>query len=210
MGNIVAIIALSLWCVLCIVLTAVRLPGPWLILLAAVVYAWWRSWEPLGPWMLGGLFAMAVCGEILEFAASALTARRAGASKQAIWGALIGSILGAVFLSFVLPIPLIGTVAGALVGCFLGAVLAEIATHQDLDRGARVGVSSTIGFGLGMIGKVTLAVAMSGMVLVQAVRNRELGVTETSAVPSISQTEDDHGASVNGVRVPPESEGDSE
>jgi uncharacterized protein len=166
------LIGLVVWCGLCTLATMVRLPGTWLILLAAIGYSWWRAWAPIGPWMLAALFGAATLGEVLEFAASAITTRRAGATKQAAWGALLGGVLGAIFLSFLVPIPLVGTVAGALAGCFIGAVMGELSVHRRLGQGARVGVFSAIGFGLGMIAKVALAVAMSGVVLLSAFAHR--------------------------------------
>jgi len=168
MWDTIILILLTLWCLLSIAATMVRLPGTWAILLAAIAFAWWSAWEPLGPWTLVILAVVAIVGEVLEFASSVLTARRAGATKQATWGALLGGILGAFFLSFLVPVPLVGTVAGALAGCFLGAVLAELAVHQRIGQSTRVGVFSAIGFGLGLIVKVGLAIAMSGVVLVSA------------------------------------------
>lgn len=168
MWNWVVIIALVVWCLISTLATMVRLPGTWAILLAAVGYSWWQDWEPIRPLTLGILFGAVLAGEVVEFAASAMTARRAGATKQAAWGALLGGILGAIFLSFLLPIPLVGTVAGALAGCFLGAVAGELSVHQRIGQGTRVGVFSAIGFGLGMIAKVALAIAMSGVLLINA------------------------------------------
>lgn len=155
-------IALTLVSVL---LTAVRLPGTWLMAAVTAGYAWWTQWEVIPLWVVLVLVGIASVGEVVEQLTSVFTARRAGASRQAAWGGLIGGFLGMIFLSFLVPIPVIGTVIGALVGCFAGAMITELAVKPEIVASARVGAFSALGFVLGMVTKLALAMAMAGILL---------------------------------------------
>jgi len=175
MWDIVAIVALSICCMVGIMLTALRLPGSWLVVVAALVYGWWSDWQDIGLVLVAVLAGIALIGEATEFALSAITAKKAGASRQAVWGGLAGGILGMLFLSSLLSLPLlfvgtlIGAVAGALVGCFIGATLVEYAVRKRLAQGTKVGIFSAVGFVLGMVTKVALVLIMSALVLTSVV-----------------------------------------
>lgn len=165
MWDIVMVIALVLCCLLALVMTALRLPGTWLMVGGAVGYGWWGNWARVGFWTIAVLVGLALIGELIEILASVLTARKAGGSRQAAWGGLAGGILGMFMLSFLVPIPIVGTIAGALVGCFAGAMIAEYSVRRKLAQGTRVGLFSALGFVLGMAGKVAIALVMSGVLL---------------------------------------------
>jgi len=109
------------------------------------------------------LAGLAAIGEIFEFVASLITARKAGASRQAAWGGLIGGILGMIFLS--LPFFLVGTFIGAILGCFLGAMIVELILNKRLGEGARVGLFSALGFAIGTATKIAVALIMSAIVI---------------------------------------------
>jgi hypothetical protein len=149
-------------------MTAVRLPGTWLILAAAIAYLWHAGWPAGTGTLLLVVGGAAVAGEILELLTSLVLARRVGASRYASWGGVAGGLLGAIFLSFVVPIFPIGTIVGALLGCFLGAAIAELAANQRLVHGTRVGLAAAIGFAVGMAAKVAVALAMSLLLLAHA------------------------------------------
>lgn len=157
--------AVGFFCLLGVLLTALRLPGTWLLLTTAVVYGWWTGWERIGIATVLILAGVAIVGEVVEILASVVTARRAGATKQAAWGALIGGFVGMLFLSFLVPIPLIGSMVGAVVGCFGGALLTELVIARNLAHGAKVGVFAALGFAIGTATKVAIAMAMAVVVL---------------------------------------------
>lgn len=166
-----AVGGLALLCLVSVVATAVRLPGTWAIVAGAAVYGWLTDWEHVGGVLIGILIGLAIFGELLELGMSAVTARKAGASRRAAWGALIGGFVG--MFIFSLPLPLIGTMFGALAGCFVGALIAELTVKGELAHGAKVGTFSAIGFVLGIVSKIALAMIMStalvGYALVQSV-----------------------------------------
>lgn len=152
-------------CMIFVALTVFRLPGTWLIFIMATAYDGWNDWTRLGPWWLGALVTGALLGEIVETLGSMELARRAGASRQAVWGAIIGGFVGMIFLSFLVPVPLLGTLIGALAGCFAGAALVEVVVRERWAHGARVGVFAAAGFVLGSMLKTSIAIAMSAIVV---------------------------------------------
>jgi hypothetical protein len=171
----VTIGALLLLCAVGVVLTALRLPGTWLIVAAALAYGWWAEWTSVGPIMVGVLAGLALLGEAGELLLSAATAQRAGATRQAAWGGLAGGILGMLLLSSLLSLPLpvvgtmVGAVTGALVGCFGGAMLTELVIRKKLAHSTKVGLFSALGCALGMAAKIALALVMTGLVLTSVV-----------------------------------------
>ena len=163
MGEIGTIVLVILGCALGVVLTAVRLPGVWLIVAGAGLWGWSDGWRQVTVMVFVVLVVLAVIGEVVELAASVLTARKAGASRQAAWGGLVGGVLGMFFLS--LPMPIIGTLIGAVLGCFIGAAAVELAKRKRLGQGAKVGVFAALGYAVGTAAKVAIALLMSGVVL---------------------------------------------
>ncbi len=179
MWEIVAVILLILCCVVGVLITALRLPGTWLIVAGAAVFGWWGDWTRVTVTLLVVLIGIGLAGEAIELLASIFTARRAGASRRAAWGGLIGGIVGMFLLS--LPVPVVGTIVGALLGCFAGAMLAELSVRKELGQGAKVGVFSAAGFALGAVAKLAVAMVMAGVLLTSA-------VCSSSTLPTGQQT----------------------
>ncbi len=102
-----------------LVLNIVGLPGLWVMVASALIYAWVTGFGVYLGWQgLLVLTLLATLAEILEFLAGSTGAKKAGGSKRGMAGAIIGGILGAIFFS--IPVPIIGTIIGACVGTFLG------------------------------------------------------------------------------------------
>lgn len=113
--------------------TLLTLPGNWLIVLFAALFAWlFPADAGRGiTWItIGWLVALAAAGEILEFVSSAAGAAKQGASRRAVVLSLVGAMLGTIGgLAVGLPIPVIGplvvAVLGGAVGAFAGAYMGE-------------------------------------------------------------------------------------
>jgi uncharacterized protein YqgC (DUF456 family) len=151
-----------------VVLAALQLPGTWLIFASAVGYDAYYRWERIDWRWLVALGVVAVVAELLETTASVAAARRAGASRRAAIGALVGGFLGMIALS--VPVPVVGTIIGGLVGCFAGALVAELSVRNDMQAGARVGLFATLGRLAGLIAKIAAALVMAGTTGVLAIR----------------------------------------
>lgn len=157
----VALILLGIACLLGLLLTALQMPGIWLIVAAAAGYGWHEQFRQFTPAFVGLLAGLAVAAELCDFLPSLMLARRAGASSRAAWFGLIGGIVGMFALS--LPLPIIGTVAGGVIGCFAGAVIGELSLHDNVDRAARVGFAAAVGRVVGLVAKLSVAVVMVGL-----------------------------------------------
>jgi uncharacterized protein len=125
------------------------LPGIPLVLAGLVLGAWVDDFAYVGRGTLIviGLLALSATG--VEFAASALGAKRAGAHRRAVIGAALGSAAG---LFFALP--------GIVIGPLVGAVLGELSTRGGLARAGRVGLATWIGMLLGGAAKLALVISM--------------------------------------------------
>jgi len=91
----------------------------------------------LSWWTVAAFAAMAALGFVLDFAATAVTTKRAGATRAGVWGAIAGGLVG---LFFGLP--------GLLLGPVLGAALGELVLSR---RSAGEAVKSGVGAGLGVL-----------------------------------------------------------
>ncbi len=149
-----------------LLLAALQLPGTWLILAAAAGYDWYYGWERFGWTWLVPLVLVAGAAELFEFLAGALVARMGGASRRASIAALVGGVLGMIFLS--IPLPVVGVIVGGLIGCFGGALLAELSLKKDVLTGTRVGVFAVAGRLLGTVAKISAAVVIAGITVSRA------------------------------------------
>ena len=128
------------------------LPGTVLVLAGVVLGAWIDDFARVGVgtvWLVG---ALAVLAWLVEWAASLLGAQRAGASRQALLGAAIGTVLG-------LALGLVGVLFMPL----LGAAVGEFLARRDQQRALKVGFATWLGLLAGMLAKVVLAFTMVGV-----------------------------------------------
>jgi uncharacterized protein YqgC (DUF456 family) len=125
------------------------LPGVPLVLAGLVVGAWIDDFAYVGRGSLMVIALLALVATAVEFAASALGAKRAGAHRRAVIGAALGALVG---LFFALP--------GLLIGPFAGAVIGEFSARGNLARAGRVGLATWIGMLLGGAAKLALVISM--------------------------------------------------
>ncbi len=150
-----SILAIALMIVGAVGIIVPALPGIPLMFAGMVVAAAIDDFQRIGWITLSVLGFLTVFSVIMEFAAAALGAKRIGASKQAIWGALFGTVVGIFF-----------GIPGLLIGPFAGAVIGELAANGTIERAGRVGVATWIGLFLGTLVKIAIAFAMLGIFIV--------------------------------------------
>ena len=136
------------------------LPGLWLMVASAAGYAWITAGHYVGKWTLITIFALALVSEFVELLASSAGAKKAGGSRRAMLGAIIGALLGGVFLSFI-PIPVISTIVGVCLGAFIGAATAEFTGHGDVGLSMRVGAGAAQGRFIGIVAKLGFGIAIA-------------------------------------------------
>jgi hypothetical protein len=149
-----------------VVLTVLTLPGAWVVCGAGLVIAVVRP-DMVPWWVVVILVLLAVTGEVIEFAASALGATKAGATKQAAWASIGGSILGAILgMPFLPPIgPIVGGALGAAV-CAVG--VERWYAKKTWKESATVGGGAALGRLASTVAK-TLVTVGCGMILCLAV-----------------------------------------
>lgn len=135
-------------------------PGPLLIWLGALVWAWGDgfarvNWVVLA--VLGVLAALAWASDILLTTAMS---RRSGVSWKAIGGAVVGGLVGGLLL---VEIPIIGTLFGALVGAMLGMLVVEWLDKRNLRRALRATWSYLVSSLAASALEIVIAAAMIGI-----------------------------------------------
>lgn len=110
-------------------LTAITLPGIWVMIAIALGCQLWQP-SMLSWWTIGGAIVLGLAAEWVEFVASAAGAKCAGGTRAGAWGSILGSIVGLILGSFFIPIPIFGSLAGAVLGAGLGAIIGERGISQ--------------------------------------------------------------------------------
>jgi uncharacterized protein YqgC (DUF456 family) len=126
---------------------------------------------------LGLVAVLAVLSWVLEYVASLLGARKAGASRWALLGATLGTVAGLLMgLVGVLFMPLVGAALGefwAQTRLRQAAALGSPAAlppgrtmQQDAQKALHVGVAAWLGMLAGLLAKVVLGCMMAGLFVV--------------------------------------------
>lgn len=176
--------ALGLMALVGLGLAVFQLPGTWLILISAVGYDWFYGWSRLTLKWLVALALIAIAAEVFELVAGAFVSGKAGASRKAMIGAVVGGFAGMVVLTAAIPIPVVGTIIGGLIGCFVGAVVGEMSVHSEMGRSARVGIFAVIGRIIGLVAKTSAAVLIAGVTFTLALMSMLADAPVVPTVPS--------------------------
>ncbi len=133
------------------------LPGLPLVFGGMLLAAWADGFERIGVWTLVILGILTVLSLLIDIVATSMGAKRVGASRLAIVGAMIGTVVGLFF-----------GIVGVFIAPFIGAVLGELLPRRKLERSdvghaAKVGLGTWFGILLGVISKLALAFAMLGL-----------------------------------------------
>jgi hypothetical protein len=134
------------------------LPGLPLVFAGMLLAAWAGDFEQIGIPIVIVLAVLTLFSMAVDFWATAHGAKRVGASRKALVGAVIGTFAGL----FVFP-PF-----GLFVGPFAGALVGELLHKRNVDRqslghAAKVGFGTWFGVVLGVVLKLGIAFAMIGL-----------------------------------------------
>lgn len=131
------------------------LPGTLFVLAGIVLGAWIDGFTRVGWLAVAAVSVLAVIAWAMDYVAAVLGAKRVGASKQAIWGAAIGTVAG-IFMGIV----------GVFIMPLVGAAIGEYMARRDHGRAVHVGVATWLGLMAGMLAKFVLAFVMIGIFVV--------------------------------------------
>lgn len=127
------------------------LPGIAFVFGGILLAAWIDDFTRVSGVTVGIVAALAVIGFLVDYVAAALSAKRAGASRQGLIGAALGTVAG-VFTGFI----------GLIFLPLAGAAIGEYLAHRDALKAGQVGVATWIGLLLGAVAKVTIVFVMIG------------------------------------------------
>jgi uncharacterized protein YqgC (DUF456 family) len=128
------------------------LPGVPVIFAGLLLAAWADGFEQVGVVTLVVLGVLTFVSLGVDLLATALGAKRVGASRLALVGAVIGTFAGLFF-----------GLTGLIVGPFAGALVGELIHGRQVGQAAKVGLGTWFGILLGVALKIGLAFAMLGV-----------------------------------------------
>lgn len=128
------------------------LPGVVFVFGGILLAAWIDDFTRIGVWTVLILGVLAAIAFVVDYVASTLAARRAGASKLGLLGAALGTVLG-IFTGFI----------GLLFMPLVGAAIGEFIAQRDAIRAGQIGVATWIGLLVGTVLKLAIVFTMVGV-----------------------------------------------
>jgi uncharacterized protein YqgC (DUF456 family) len=128
------------------------IPGVTLVFLGMLLAAWIDDFARIPVWLVVVFGVLTAIAWGVDYLAAAAGAKKAGASKLAVIGAMIGTVAG-IFTGFV----------GLLFMPLVGAAVGEFIAQRDLRRAGTVGVATWLGLLVGTAVKVAIVFAMIGV-----------------------------------------------
>ena len=178
-------IILAFFSLLGLGLAFLTLPGIWMIIFLAIVYAVLTDFAYIGWPSIVVIFVLGILAEVLEFVAGGAAATAAGGSRRSVVGAVLGGFIGAVVGTFI-PVPIVGTLIGIVAGTFLGAAVAERSKGSSIEKIRDVAGAATKGRVIGMLLKLPFAVLILAWVLIAALPlpSRSAPTTQPTTQPA--------------------------
>ncbi|MCC6198269.1 MAG: DUF456 family protein [Burkholderiales bacterium] len=130
------------------------IPGVALVFAGILLGAWIDDFTRVPVWLVVVLGVLAVLAWVIDYVAAAAGAKKVGASRYAIVGAVIGTVLG-IFTG------LWGLIFMPLAGAAIGEYIAQ----RDIRRAGTVGVATWLGLLAGTVAKFAIALGMIGAFL---------------------------------------------
>jgi len=128
------------------------LPGVALVFAGIALAAWIDGFTRIEVWTVVVVGVLTAIAFAVDYLASVLGAKRAGASPLALVGAAIGVIAG-IFAGLI----------GVVVFPFVGAVIGQFIAQRDVRSAGRIGIATWIGLAVGTAVKVAIAFTMVGI-----------------------------------------------
>ena len=129
------------------------IPGPPIVWLGALYYAWRTGWTEVGWPSLLLLFVLAIIGGTADLWMGYLGASKGGASGWATFASVFGGFVGLVVFS----------VPGAIIGSIGAIVLVEFLRHRDWRKVLRAGSGYMVGWLLATVVEVLICLMMIGL-----------------------------------------------
>jgi len=125
------------------------LPGLPLVFAGLLLAAWADGFQHVSGWTIVMLGVIAAVAMLADFVSSLFGTKVAGASKWAMVGAGVGTLVGIFF-----------GIPGLLLGPFIGAVGAELIYRENLGQATKAGLGAWLGLVLGAVAKMAALFTM--------------------------------------------------
>lgn len=134
------------------------LPGTILVFAGILLGAWIDGFARIPVWLVVVFGALTALSWAVDYFAAIAGAKRVGASRLALVGAAIGTLVG-IFTGL----------WGLLFMPLVGAAIGEFVAQRDWNRAGKVGLATWFGLLLGTAAKVAIVFAMVGAFVVALV-----------------------------------------
>ena len=128
------------------------LPGVPLIFVGMLLAAWINGFQFISVFTVVVMGILTVFAIVVDYVAATLSAKRAGASKQGMIGAVGGTIAG-IFTGF----------WGLVFMPLAGAVIGELIAHKGMFRAGKVGAATWFGLIIAIAVKLAVTFTMVGV-----------------------------------------------
>jgi len=128
------------------------LPGPLLVFAGLVLGAWIGGFAQVSVATVVVLGVLTVASWVIDYLSGVMGAQKVGATRQAIVGAAIGTVLG-IFTGL----------WGLLFMPLAGAAIGEYLAIRDHVRATHVGIATWIGMMIGAVLKIAITFLMIGV-----------------------------------------------
>ncbi len=142
-------IALLIMAIGCLGSVLPGIPSTPLVLIAAIAHKIYFKATSVGWVIMTMLVLITALALVMDYLASIYGAKRFGATKKGMAGAIVGGIVG---LFFNLP--------GILLGPFVGASLFEMIGGRNWKPAMKAGLGATLGLFAGAVGKLVCCLSM--------------------------------------------------
>lgn len=130
------------------------LPDIIFIFVGTLIYAIWTHFDKISGNLILIFAALTFFSYLFDYLGTALGAKKFGASRYGIIGAILGAFLGFILFSF------IGLIFGAIFGT---AIFEMIFARKEYNAALKAGYGAFLGLFLGMLGKIIIAIIMIGL-----------------------------------------------
>lgn len=142
------------------------LPGPILIWVGALIWAWNDGFQTIGWPTLAVLGLLVLVGWCLDLVLTATISRRAGASWRSVAGAIVLGFVGGALGSGLAPV--VGSLFGAAIGAVTGMIIVEYLVKRHWRPALRSSSGYLAGCALSKAAEAVLAVSMVAIFAWQA------------------------------------------
>lgn len=126
------------------------IPGTGLIFLVSLLYGIITKFSDITVTIIVIMGILTLASFFLDYIASLITTKKAGASKFGLFGAMIGGLIGFFIFNFF----------GFIIGQFIGAIIGELIKKTETRKSIKIGFATFIGYLLGIVANSTIAATM--------------------------------------------------